>query len=302
MSLKIKTPPKSGVTHCITTEEFNNMKVAATKKVAEKVLIQYMMLEIYEKPEVYHPEFVEMIKKLQSKNEKAENKLKKYILLTVNPNENSKYDWDILKFHHLIKKCVGKPWIHQYAYTIETRGEVSSDEEGNNLFHGIHAHILIDRGDYSPSHTLREIWSTFRKLFDTDLATKYTETIYSTPMFNYKSTDEYPSNFIKYIQGVKDGAPKANAKVDVLMRIDHDIDMYYMSGFGYTKQIEMEELSKSSDEDPNQPPSSPEQCLTDILDTDVVTTTTTNQQELNRGINAPLTQHQREQLRLKYAL
>lgn len=277
MSLKIKVPPKSGVTHCITTEEFKNMRVLATKKVAQKVIEQYMMLEIYEKPEIYHPEIVEMIAKLQSKNEKQENKLTQIFLLTVNPNENSKYDWDIDKFHHLIKKCVSKPWVKQYMYCIETRGEVSSDEEGNNLFHGIHAHILIDRGDYSPSHTLREIWSTFRKLYDTDMATKYSTTIYSSPMFNYKSCTD-PTNFIRYIQGVKDGQPKPNAQVDAIMRADEALAPFYVAGFGFPIEIEELFLTESDDEDQNTPPTPPERCHTVIPDTDVVTTTTESQQ------------------------
>lgn len=302
MSLKIKTPPKSKdgeePKYFISHEEFKMMKVLAYRKVAQKVIEQYCMLDIYEHPESYNPEIVKMIEKLQKKNEKQENKLTQIFLLTVNPNENSKYDWDIDKFHHLIKKCVSKPWIKQYMYCIETRGEVSSDEEGNNLFHGIHAHILIDRGDYSPSHTLREIWSTFRKLYDTDMATKYSTTIYSSPVFNYKPCTD-PTNFIRYIQGVKDGQPKSNAQTDAIMRADEALAPFYVRGFGFPLEIEELFLTESDNEDQNTPPTFSEQCLTDIPDTNVVTTTTTNQL-----ISAPRPQHILEQslTHRKYAL
>lgn len=104
-------------------------------------------------PESAYAEMESLKSELSKKSENDDEKYAAFI--TVNPAASTIKDFDALRVK--VERCVSKRWVKKYQYCYEQR---SSDPEN---IHGLHAHILIRR-EIKPSHTEREIRSTFAKL------------------------------------------------------------------------------------------------------------------------------------------
>lgn len=80
-----------------------------------------------------------------------------YQFITINP----KPDVPLTEFKKVIEKASKKSFIKKCLYVIEQRGE-NMDELGK----GFHAHFLINKGDYRPSHMRREFERSFKNISD----------------------------------------------------------------------------------------------------------------------------------------
>ncbi len=126
------------------------------------------IIETHYTEEVQDPELVKMfnerwlsdaliryqyISEQQKKNEKCP-----YLFLTINPNPHI-----ILgEFVSIMNKMMTKPWIENYLYVFEQRGE----EEGE-CGKGFHFHAIIKKPtNKSYAHILRELSSTANKVCD----------------------------------------------------------------------------------------------------------------------------------------
>lgn len=105
-------------------------------------------------------EVLPIIKQMNIERREKEESLFKtnYAFITINP----KPDVPLTEFRKAVDKASKKTFIKKSLYVIEQRGE-NLDELGK----GFHTHMLIDKGDYRPSHMMREFERTFKNLCDT---------------------------------------------------------------------------------------------------------------------------------------
>lgn len=133
-----------------------------------------------------------------------------FIFLTVNPRSNVL----LSDFVNICHKCVNKSYIKQFLYVIEQRGE-SEDELGK----GFHAHFLINKGDYRPSHFNRDFASNFKKVCDVD----------NMHCFNVQlcKPQDVPKRQ-NYITSIKDDVAKhTKQQFDKIFRKKYAIKDYY---------------------------------------------------------------------------
>ena len=118
----------------------------------------------------------------------------------------------------LVKKCLSKYWITDYAYCYEQRSDNADD------IHGLHAHILLTR-NLKPSHCKREIQSTFKSIVG--IPDKHIN-------IQFKKKEWIPDK-INYMLGNKTGEGKEpKTEVDKLMRKTLGIeDIYYSENCAY---------------------------------------------------------------------
>lgn len=110
-----------------------------------------------------------------------------YLFVTVNPSSESTFQ----VFEQLINKATTKKWMTHYVYVIEQRGQ-TLDELGK----GFHLHLILKKPEGKvPSHIVRELASTFKKVCDTS----------NFHFFNTKwiSEEEYRRK-LKYLLGQKE--------------------------------------------------------------------------------------------------
>lgn len=170
------------------------------------------------------PQFVELANSYtaitqQKANAKAEaDELKwrecPYILVTINPPE----DIDIDTLYDCVCQIKSKTWIgNDYVYCFEQRG-VTDEELGK----GIHAHMLLYRGDKPKSEVVREIKSTVKKygLYDGKDPTDR--------QLNFKPIRSgTESRVVNYMLGNKDDVKSAKVAIDVKWREQNNLAPIY---------------------------------------------------------------------------
>lgn len=127
----------------------------------------------------------------------------KYIMITVNPNEDVEHKL----FCKKIRKALKKVWINNWMYCIEWR-------DGEK---GMHAHIKIWLDENkNPYRCKGEFYNTFKHV----VGNKQHINI------RYSNTD---GCFEKYIMGIKDGEKKKNYADDIGNRVKYKMEKYYVS-------------------------------------------------------------------------
>lgn len=154
--------------------------------------------------------------------EKKVKKTSTHVFITINPP----YTGDECKPGYLLKKVnkfLKQKWIKAYAFCIEQRWDLSTDnlEEYKNTYHGEHAHILIRKDDYQPSRIVNQTRVSFASLNLTHDA------------INFKwQKGKGAKNFLSYImkENPKNEQQINKCECDKKWRIIHEIEPLYMEG------------------------------------------------------------------------
>jgi len=137
-----------------------------------------------------------------------------YIFLTINPNPHI----TIGEFVSIITKMMSKPWIQNYLYVYEQRGE----DEGE-CGKGFHFHAIIKKQPNKvPSHILRELASSANKVCDTSCIN----------FFNLKNiSEEEKERKIIYLTGSKaDEHKHKKQEMDIPFRQRNNLLSFYNVG------------------------------------------------------------------------
>lgn len=137
-----------------------------------------------------------------------------YLFLTINPNPNI----TLQEFISIMNKMMTKPWINEYLYVYEQRGE----EEGE-CGKGYHFHAIIKKPtNKSYAHILRELSSSANKVCDSSVSN----------FFNLKSiSEEEKERKIIYITGAKaDESKHKKQKMDIPFRQRNNLLSFYNVG------------------------------------------------------------------------
>ncbi len=154
----------------------------------------------------------------------------KYVLLTVNPPDITKFE----DLHKKTIKCSKKKWIGEAKWCYETRGM------GQHLFKntpiGIHMHMqIIMNKEKKPSEIRRETFNTFKDVVEDN---------HKAIHFRFSNRE---NSFSDYIEGIKDGKDKKYAETDQTFRKQNNLpDWYATDG---RKIIDFYNDEKPEDED-----------------------------------------------------
>lgn len=178
------------------------------KKVVHKRIGEYLYDMMQKEPDMmkrYVPK-TEWKKFRQYTQERGSNRYK-YCMITINPREGIDVDHFVKK----VCKAVKKTWVRCYGWCIEWRKYLppSPFNDGGGI--GMHAHVVIEfKKGKNPYRAKGEFYNTFKHLVG-----------------NRKHVDIKYSNrdgaFLDYVQGLKGGKPKENAKWDNHLRGLHEI-------------------------------------------------------------------------------
>jgi len=137
-----------------------------------------------------------------------------YIFLTINPNPLI----TLQEFISVITKMMTKPWIEQYLYAYEQRGETLEECGG-----GFHFHAIIEKpSNKSYIHILNEFKSSGNKVCNTSCI----------KFFNIKQmSEEEKTRKIPYIVGRKaDPSKWLKQDMDIPFRQRNNLLSYYNVG------------------------------------------------------------------------
>lgn len=153
--------------------------------------------------------YKEILEEKQNKKENSKRK-GKGLMVTINPPD----DLDFEEFKKLVEDCTKWKWIEKYIYTFETRGY--DDDEVK----GVHCHIFLDRGGYTPGHVERDFKKKFKNYMEVD----------NPHILNIKYfKDEDLSNGFNYVKGIKRGNKKSNYESDKRFRKEKSLGDFYTS-------------------------------------------------------------------------
>jgi len=99
-----------------------------------------------------------LMKEINEKKNKDDESKSDFVFITVSPYE----DVPLSDFRKAVDKSTKKTFIKKSLHVIEQRGETMEE-----LGKGHHMHMLVDKGDFRPSHLRREFARTFSKICDT---------------------------------------------------------------------------------------------------------------------------------------
>lgn len=147
--------------------------------------------------------------------EQEEKKLKlPYFFLTINPNPQI----TLQEFISIMNKMMTKPWIENYLYVYEQRGETEGE-----CGKGFHFHAIIKKPtNKSYAHILRELSSSANKVCDSSVCN----------FFNLKNiSEEEKERKIIYCTGRKADSTKwAKQEMDIPFRQRNKLLSYYNVG------------------------------------------------------------------------
>lgn len=187
--------------------------------VDENEVIEYHYTE-----EIYSPEYLELSKAIYERIDREkysylavqESKRIKgdYLFLTINPNPHI----TLKEFVGIMTKLMSKPWITEYLYVFEQRGE-DLGECGK----GYHFHAIIKKPPTkSPAHIMKELASSANKVCDTS----------NYHFYNCKfMSEEEKERKIVYLIGKKaDPSKWAKQEMDIPFRHNNLLLSHYNVG------------------------------------------------------------------------
>jgi len=137
-----------------------------------------------------------------------------YIFITINPNPHIL----LQEFIGIMNKMMSKPWIENYLYVYEQRGE-DEGESGK----GFHFHAIIEKPtNKSYAHILREMSSSANKVCDSSVSN----------FFNIKNiSKEEKERKIIYLTGRKaDVSKHLKQDIDIIFRTNNNLKSFYNVG------------------------------------------------------------------------
>jgi len=137
-----------------------------------------------------------------------------YLFLTINPNPHI----TLGEFVSIMTKMMTKPWMNEYLYVFEQRGETEGE-----CGKGFHFHAIIKKPtNKSYAHILRELSSSANKVCDSSVAN----------FFNIKNiSEEEKERKINYITGRKaDEMKHAKQEMDIPFRQRNNLLSFYNLG------------------------------------------------------------------------
>lgn len=133
-----------------------NLRKQSLKRCIEKRLDAYYMDKLYNSEEL--DELLPILKEIRADEEKNDNvKSSSICFITFSPNSVVGV-FDLMK---LVDKFVKLQYIKKYLYVVEQRYD--GGDKGK-LGDGLHIHLLVDKGDYRPSHLKRDVQRIFKNM------------------------------------------------------------------------------------------------------------------------------------------
>lgn len=128
----------------------NEFKVNAIKQVLQRKYYNYYAKIIEEDDKCEHEiyETLKTLKKIKTTEEIIKNS--NYVFITICPKQD-----DYLQLAKIIDKFIKLKFVKKYLYVFEQRYDGENNDK--QLGDGLHAHLLIDKGDYKPSHVRRDL-------------------------------------------------------------------------------------------------------------------------------------------------
>jgi len=160
------------------------------------------------------------MKEINEKKNKDDESKSDFVFITVNPSP----DVPLSDFRKAVDKSVKKTFIKKSLHVIEQRGETMEE-----LGKGFHTHILIDKGDFRPSHLRREFARTFSKVCDTSNPHCFN--------INYCKIEDIPKRQNYILGSKKDVAKHKKQLMDKEFRKKFAIKEYYGELFS-SQQLE----------------------------------------------------------------
>ncbi len=186
----------------------------ARERAVNKLLDQYYFDKIMEGSfNLDHFIEEEELEELEEYVERRQKRRYKYIMITVNPKEDT--PWRTL--NKKVLKCIAKKWIKNATWCYEWREKKM----------GLHAHIRCEIEDKNPCEINRECYNTFKHLVGNKLHV------------NIKMSNANKA-FLNYVKGLKNGKQKENAEHDEINRKELGINPW--ETMGMTLQVEMGHL------------------------------------------------------------
>lgn len=137
-------------------------KIEALKKVVMKHY-EYYTKSLLEAENA--EELLPTLKKIKELKEQENLKLdecikSQYVFITISPVKTVSY-LELLKY---CSNFCNKKFIKSYLYVLEQRFDGEPNDKYKELGQGLHAHLLIDKGDYKPSHLKRDLERIFNNI------------------------------------------------------------------------------------------------------------------------------------------
>lgn len=134
------------------------MRKESLKRCIERHLDSYYMNKLYNCDELH--DLLPILKEIRLEEEARDDvRNAQYCFITFAPQGCSV--WDVMK---RIDKVIKFKWIKKYLYVCEQRFDGIPNDKYKKLGEGHHIHLLIDKGDYKPSHLKREIMGKFKDI------------------------------------------------------------------------------------------------------------------------------------------
>lgn len=144
------------------------------------------------------------------RKQEAQNK---YYFITICPYD----DIEISSLVKVMDKIIKKRWFTSYVYVYEQR-----QSEEDKPYHGIHTHIIVEKGTVKKSEVIREVYNTSKDI------------VGSKQSIDVKilETDNDLKTRINYIIGQKSTLEKQQKqKIDILFRQKNNLQNYYQKNF-----------------------------------------------------------------------
>lgn len=144
------------------------------------------------------------------RKQEAENK---YYFITICPYD----DIELSKLVKVMDKIVKKRWFTSYVYVYEQR-----QSEQGKPYHGIHTHIIVDKGSIKKSEAIREVYNTCKDIVGSkqSVDVKILETEYDL------------STRLNYILGTKSTQEKQEKQnIDKIFREENNLQDFYEKNF-----------------------------------------------------------------------
>lgn len=204
---------------------FNEIDLRAQRRAIEDKLTQYYKKCIDEEQYVvFNGNSACALKKVHKMKRQSDNIMdmkqgkNPYCFFTVNLKPEMNKEANLEDFDKEMKDFTSKcKYINggQYIYSLEQRSE------GSDPMEGLHAHILFEKKDNSPSKLQRAFNNRF---FDKWVGT------HAALDYKYISEANYQQK-IAYVMGLKASPKMAKVDKDRIIKDSHNIPMYYSSGF-----------------------------------------------------------------------
>lgn len=146
---------------------------------------------------------------LTIRRKNAENQ---YWFVTVNPHP----DTELKQLMKCVDKVLKKKWMTKYIYVYEQR-----QDEIDKPYHGIHMHMVVEKGDKKKAEVIREVYNTCKRIVGSKQAVDV------KPLENAHDL----AVRLNYMLGQKADEEKRKKQViDKIFRQENNLQSFYKKG------------------------------------------------------------------------